>query len=221
MKPYSLAIILSLSYCFSVDAKPKLVDISEYKSGIVTEMRYFTDNNFVGTKINGYQSAKCLLSEKAASALVAAQSDFLTFGLTIKVFDCYRPQRAVDHFVSWANDINDTKMKAFYYPKVAKKELFSKGYIAAKSGHSRASTVDITLVEKDSLEPLDMGTPWDYFSPLSAGQNPHLSSQVKANRMLLAKVMALHGFKPLKEEWWHFTLKDEPYKNSYFDIPIE
>lgn len=184
-------------------------------------MRYFTDNNFVGTKINGYQSAKCLLSEKAASALVAAQSDFLTFGLTIKVFDCYRPQRAVDHFVSWANDINDTKMKAFYYPKVAKNELFSKGYIAAKSGHSRASTVDITLVEKDSLEPLDMGTPWDYFSPLSAGQNPHLSSQVKANRMLLAKVMALYGFKPLKEEWWHFTLKDEPYKNSYFDIPIE
>lgn len=197
------------------------MDITQYNSGIVTEIRYFTDNNFVGTKINGYQSAKCLLTEKAAKSLVAAQADFLAYGLSIKVFDCYRPQQAVDHFVTWAKDINDIKMKAYYYPQVAKSELFDKGYIAAKSGHSRASTVDLTLVEKGSFEPLDMGTPWDYFSPLSAGKNPNLSSQVKANRMLLAKVMARHGFKPLKEEWWHFTLNDEPYKNRYFDIPIQ
>ena len=221
MKPYFLTNHLLISYCCSLSAAPKLVDISDYNSGIVTEIRYFTDNNFVGTKVNGYQSAKCLLTEKAAKALIAAQSDFLKFGLSIKVFDCYRPQQAVDHFVAWAKDLNDTEMKAFYYPQVAKSVLFNKGYIAAKSGHSRASTVDLTLIEKDGHEPLDMGTPWDYFSPLSAAKNPYLSTQVRANRMLLAKVMALHGFKPLTEEWWHFTLIDEPHKNSYFDIPIK
>ena len=151
------------------------------------------------------------------------QKDLEAFGLGLKVFDAYRPQRAVDHFVRWAEDLDDTRMKAKYYPGVEKKHLFRDGYIAARSGHSRGSTVDLTIVSLGPDDPveLDMGTGWDYFGPRSWPASLDVSPQQRANRMLLQSLMVKHGFKPLAEEWWHFTLKDEPFPKTYFDFVIE
>ncbi|AOT10834.1 M15 family metallopeptidase [Pseudoalteromonas luteoviolacea] len=199
----------------------ELVDITSKVPNIQTEIRYFTTNNFVGTRIDGYLAPKCLLSEAAAEAVAKAQYALNEFGLGLKVFDCYRPQMAVDHFVRWAKVLDDTKQKAYYYPDVPKSELFKRGYIAARSGHSRGSTLDVTLIDSSSLQELDMGSDWDYFSKVSWPSYKGVNSQQRANRMLLAKVMNAAGFTGLAEEWWHFTLIDEPYSEIYFSMPIE
>jgi len=229
MKPVSSAIFLIFIYVFSIQVSYSnslpdgFVDIKEVIPSIQLEIRYYTQDNFVGQRIDGYESPKCILSKQAALALKNVQDELMSFGLGLKIYDAYRPQPAVDHFVRWAKDLNDTKMKSNYYPDVGKKNLFRDGYIAERSGHSRGSTVDVTIVSLDSNKPeeLDMGTKWDFFGPQSWPGNLSVTPVQRAHRMLLRHVMTKHGFKPLKEEWWHFTLKDEPFPSQYFDFPVK
>lgn len=207
----------------AVSVPPGFVDIEDVIPGVEVELRYFGDDNFVGQRIKGYESSRCYITAEAAEALKEVQQELRAFGLGLKIFDAYRPQRAVDHFVRWASDLADTKMKEKYYPGVAKKDLFKDGYIAAKSGHSRGSTVDLTIVSLDAgnTEELDMGTGWDYFGPKSWPGSQAVSAEQRAHRMLLQRLMTKHGFKPLAEEWWHFTLIEEPFPDNYFDFVIE
>lgn len=185
----------------------------------VIELRYSGTHNFVGEPITGYEQARPVLSQAAALALARVQEELRPFGLGIKIFDAYRPQRAVDHFVRWATDLQDTRMKAEFYPDVDKQHLFRDDYIAARSGHSRGSTVDLTLVNLAAPhEPLDMGTPFDYFGPASWPEHAALTPQQRANRLLLQRLMQKHGFRPYPREWWHFTLEAEPHPEQYFDF---
>ncbi len=191
---------------------------------IEVDLRYAGDANFVGRPIEGYHQPRAILTREAAAALQKVQSDLQRFSLGVKVFDAYRPQRAVNHFVRWAKDLPDTQMKAIYYPNVNKKNLFRDGYIAEKSGHSRGSTVDVTLVSNNAescSHELDMGSGFDYFDPSSRPEFPGLSTLQHRNRMLLKSVMERHGFKPYPKEWWHFTLVNEPFPDTYFDFVIE
>jgi len=198
------------------------VDLQTVIPSMQLELRYYGQDNFLGCKVDGYEANRCIISEEAAAALAQVQADLQKFGLSIKVYDAYRPQRAVDHFVRWAKDLDDTKMKAQYYPDVEKKNLFRDGYIAAKSSHSRGSTVDLTIIfaDGDSWQELDMGTGFDFFGPPSWPSNQSLLPEQRAHRMLLQQLMIKHGFVPIKEEWWHFTLGNEPYPDTYFDFPI-
>lgn len=188
---------------------------------IATEVRYFTADNFVGEPVDGYQAPTIYMTASAYEALLAVTEDLSIFGLGLKVFDAYRPQQAVNHFVRWAEDLNDTRMKARFYPQVDKANLFRDGYIASRSGHSRGSTVDLTIIDLASGEELDMGTRWDFFDLSSWGESDQVNSEQRANRALLRSVMTKHGFNPLREEWWHFTLAAEPYPETYFDFPVE
>ncbi|MHC3994196.1 M15 family metallopeptidase [Thiomicrolovo sp. ZZH C-3] len=199
---------------------PDFVDLKKAVPSLRIEARYFGSNNFVGRPVDGYEAPRCYLTRPAAGALKQAETALAPFGLGLKVFDAYRPQRAVDHFVRWAKDLDDTKMKAAYYPRVAKSVLFKAGYIAARSGHSRGSTVDLTLIDLESGAELDMGTGFDFFGPESWPESMAVTAQQRANRLLLRRVMTGAGFRPLPEEWWHFTLENEPYPDRYFDFPI-
>lgn len=196
------------------------VYLSEAAPTIITEPRYYTSNNFVGRAVDGYQSSAIIITKEAAKALKNAQAEFRKKGYSLKVFDAYRPQRAVDHFVRWAKDPDDTLKKAEYYPNVSKDQLFEKGYIAAQSGHSRGSTVDVTLVNLKINQELDMGTPFDFFSPKSWPHSNLVTKVQKQNRILLRGIMMKHGFDPLATEWWHFTLSDEPFGDQYFDFVV-
>lgn len=200
-----------------------LVDVRVLDASIGTDMRYARAGNFVGQPVDGYETAKCLLSRPAAEALAAVQAGLRDQGLGLLVFDCYRPQRAVDHFVRWAADTADVRTKAEYYPGVPKSRLFEEGYIASRSGHSRASTVDLTLGLRSadgSIEPLDMGTPFDFFDPRSNTEAPNLAPAQLANRLRLRDAMEAGGFRNYAAEWWHYTLREEPYPDEYFDLPI-
>ena len=190
-------------------------NVTKTLHGIHYEIRYASNNNFIGEAIDGYEQPLCFLTDQAATALQKVQIALQKEGLRLKVFDCYRPQRAVDHFVRWAKNLNDTKMKSIYYPHVKKRDLFKEGYIAARSGHSRGSTVDLTI------EGLDMGTPFDFFDPRSHTDSHDVNVTQHANRMYLKSVMEENGFKNYSEEWWHYTLKDEPFKKQYFDFVIK
>jgi D-alanyl-D-alanine dipeptidase len=194
------------------------VDAATLVPGLVVDMRYFSEDNFVGRRIAGYQKPVCLLTIQAAQALAEVARDLEPRGLRLKVFDCYRPKRAVAHFMRWARAADDLKSKQAYYPDIDKKRLFAEGYIAARSGHSRGSTVDLTLVD-DSGE-LDMGTPFDFLSPRSNTLDPGVSAQAHRHRMLLAAAMSKRGFRPYDMEWWHFTLQGEPFRDTYFDFPV-
>ena len=198
---------------------PLLVDIAMRVPGAIIEMRYATTQNFVGTVINGYHARRCLLSAPAAEAIAAAQAELEHEGLRLVLYDCYRPQRAVDHFVRWSEDSGDQVNRADYYPREPKATLFERGYIARRSGHSRASTVDIGLARADGSE-LDMGTHWDFMDPLSATDNPAISPTARRSRDRLSAVMDRHGFDNYAAEWWHFTLRQEPFPESYFDLEI-
>lgn len=187
----------------------------------VLEVRYHGTNNFVGDVIDGYKADRVILSTPAATALAGVLGALRPFGLGLKVFDGYRPQAAVDHFVRWGRDLGDTRRKVDFYPDVDKKNLFRDGYIAEKSGHTRGSTVDVTIIDLATGRELDMGTPFDYFGPKSWPDNPDMPAHVRTNRALLRQVMLNNGFKPLAEEWWHFTLKDEPYPETYFNFPVQ
>lgn len=199
------------------------VELKTYIPTIKLDIRYYTSDNFVGKRIDGYESPKALLTKQAAESLKNVQDELVIFGLSLKVYDAYRPQRAVDHFVRWAKDLKDTKMKLKYYPEVDKENLFSEGYIFDRSGHSRGSTIDVTIVSLDDTESaeLDMGTNWDFFSPSSWPQSLLVTTQQRANRAFLYHVMRKYGFMVLNKEWWHFTLENEPYPDLYFDFPIQ
>ncbi len=205
----------------TVQLRPdSFVDATTVAPGLLVEARYATAHNFVGEVIDGYEKPRCYLTRPAAAALAQVIADLEPHGLTIKVYDCYRPQRAVAHFVRWARNLKDTRMKAEFYPQVDKSTLFSEGYIAARSGHSRGSTADLTLARRSDGEALDMGTPFDFFSPKSWPSDQSVSAEAQANRALLAQAMRKRGFSPYDKEWWHFTLRSEPYPETYFDFVV-
>jgi D-alanyl-D-alanine dipeptidase len=196
------------------------VDAASVAPGLIVEMRYASAHNFVGARIDGYEKPVCYLSRPAATALAQVVADLEPRGLTIKVFDCYRPQRAVAHFVRWARNLNDVKMKSEFYPQVDKSTLFRDGYIAAHSGHSRGSTTDLTLARREGGHELDMGTPFDFFGTRSWPSDRNVGAEARDNRALLAQAMRARGFRPYDKEWWHFTLRHEPYPQTYFDFPV-
>ncbi|MFQ5550851.1 MAG: M15 family metallopeptidase [Gemmatimonadales bacterium] len=202
---------------------PDLVDVRSIDPSIRADMRYAGPGNFVGDPVDGYEAPTCLLSAEAAAALARVQSDLADDGLSLLVFDCFRPQRAVDHFVRWAEDTADLRTKPEYYPNVDKSRLFDEGYIASRSGHSRASTIDLTLArvgEEGLAQALDMGTPFDFFDPLSHTESPDITPAQLANRLMLRDAMEAGGFRNYAAEWWHYTLRDEPYPDEYFDQEI-
>jgi zinc D-Ala-D-Ala dipeptidase len=218
-----LAILSAVVSARAGERSPSFVDASELVSGLVVEMRYAGEHNFVGARIDGYRRRLCLLTEPAATALAEVQKDLAERGLGLKVFDCYRPARAVAHFMLWALDLADERAKAEFYPDVDKRDLFKDGYIAEHSSHSRGSTVDITLVRREEGKPaieVDMGTPFDLFSPRSAPSSKDVSADAQAMRAKLLAAMTKRGFKPYAHEWWHFTLADEPFPDTYFDFPV-
>lgn len=196
------------------------VVLSDVIPDVIQEIRYHSTYNFVGTRVDGYEEPVALITRQAAEALKAVNTELMALGYRIKVYDTYRPQRAVSHFVRWAKVIGDTLTKQSFYPEVDKRLLFKLGFIASKSGHSRGSTIDLTLVHVQSGKEVDMGGVFDYFGELSHPSYQKISKEQKSNRMLLRRVMMKHGFAPLETEWWHFTLKNEPYPNTYFDFPI-
>jgi D-alanyl-D-alanine dipeptidase len=197
-----------------------LIDATTVVPGLVTDIRYAGSHNFVGRPIDGYRAPRCLLTQPAANALAEVARDLAARGLVIKVFDCYRPTRAVADFVRWAHDPRDRAAKAEFYPDVDKRTLFRDGYIASHSGHSRGSTLDLTLAHADGTE-LDMGTPFDFFSPRSWTAASSVTAEQHANRMRLAAAMQRHGFRNYPKEWWHFTLRNEPFPGTYFDVPVQ
>jgi D-alanyl-D-alanine dipeptidase len=200
------------------------VYLEEVAPAIKIELRYFTCDNFIGERIEGYSALRCILTKEAADTLKKVQEDLKPFGLGLKVYDAYRPQRAANHFVRWARDLQDTRMKSKYYPEVEKKNLCSQGYIAEKSGHSRGSAIDLTIISIDPQgisRELDMGTGFDLFSPKSRLDNLAMSPDQRAHRLLLQTLMKKHGFNPYPQEWWHFTLKKEPFPDTYFDFPVK
>ena len=204
----------------SSDMTEQFVVLNDEIPSLIFDMRYYTDNNFLGTKVRGYEWPKCLLTRSASQALEKARQAISAQGYTFKIYDCYRPQVAVDHFVKWTLTPGDQKMKAQYYPNEEKSQLIKKGYIAARSGHSRGSTLDLTLAAIDGGAELDMGTPFDYFDPLSNTDDPRVIGEQKHNRLLLKSVMEKHGFVNYEKEWWHYTLRNEPYPNTYFNFPV-
>jgi len=201
------------------------VDAATVVPGLVVEMRYAGSHNFTARPVDGYEAPHCLLTRQAAMALAAVARDVAARGLVIKVFDCYRPVRAVENFVRWARDFNDQAAKAEFYPDVDKRTLFRDGYIASHSGHSRGSTMDLTLARSEGAErearELDMGTHFDFFSPRSWTADPTVTPAQHANRMLLAAAMSRRGFRGYDKEWWHFTLRGEPFPKTYFDFPVQ
>jgi zinc D-Ala-D-Ala dipeptidase len=205
------------------------VDAATVVPGLLVDMRYAGSHNFVGRPIEGYEAPRCLLTRPAAAALAAVARDVEPQGLAVKVFDCYRPTQAVANFVRWARDLKDQKMKAEFYPDVDKRTLFRAGYIASHSGHSRGSTMDLTLAKASASriggsEPdkeLDMGTHFDFFSPKSWTADRTVGAEAHANRMLLASAMRRRGFRGYFREWWHFTLSGEPFPHTYFDFPVK
>jgi D-alanyl-D-alanine dipeptidase len=196
------------------------VDAATVVEGLVVDMRYFGDNNFVGARIDGYERPRCLLTAPAANALARIQRDLGSRGLGLKVFDCYRPVRAVAHFIRWAQNIHDQKRKAEFYPDLDKRDLFKLGYLAARSGHSRGSTVDLTLVRRADNVDLEMGTVYDFSGRQSWVADKSVSAEAQKNRALFAGAMTRGGFRPYHKEWWHFTLANEPFPDTYFDVPV-
>jgi D-alanyl-D-alanine dipeptidase len=218
----SLAFLLCVaSYAaLAQERSAAFVDAATVVPGLLADIRYAGSHNFVGRPIDGYEAPRCLLTREAANALADAARDLSSRGLHIKVFDCYRPARAVANFVRWARDIGDTAAKTEFYPNIDKRTLFRDGYIASHSGHSRGSTIDMTLAGDDGRE-LDMGTPFDFFSPRSWTADSSITAEQHASRMILAAAMRRHGFRGYDKEWWHFTLRGEPFPETYFDFPVK
>ncbi|MFT6470409.1 MAG: D-alanyl-D-alanine dipeptidase [Neptuniibacter pectenicola] len=204
-----------------VTARPaSFVELNTVIPNVVVELKYFTGDNFVGSRVNGYEREVCLITHPAAQALLRVQHELASFGLGLKVFDAYRPQRAVDHFIDWCREVGPCATQSRFFPDLAKEELFSKGYLVRYSSHSRGSTVDLTLIDLVSQTELEMGTEFDFFGPESWIDHQQIPRQARANRMLLQKLMMQQGFVPYHHEWWHFTLQGELYTDTYFDFLI-
>lgn len=196
------------------------VSVGEYIPDVLLDVRYYSTYNFVGARIDGYESPIVLLTRQAADALRLVNADMLSQGYRLVLYDGYRPQRAVDHFARWAEDLSADAMKPVFYPDVDKADLFEQGFIARRSGHSRGSTIDLTLLDAATGQLVDMGGPFDFFGELSHPDYTGVTPAQQANRMRLREAMLKHGFKPLSTEWWHFTLKNEPWPDTYFDFPV-
>ncbi len=186
----------------------------------ILEIRYYSTYNFVGDRIDGYEEPLAFLTAEAAEALRGASDELKEMGYRLKIYDAYRPQMAVTNFVNWAKDTEDTRMKEYFYPDLEKDVLFPQGYIAERSGHSRGSTVDLTLFDMRTEKEVDMGGTFDYFGEESHPDYTGITAEQYENRMILCRVMEKHGFMPVDTEWWHFTLRDEPYPDTYFTFPI-
>ena len=222
------------------DDRNRFVTITDVVPDAILEIRYFSTYNFVGARIDGYLAPQAMLTKEAAAALKEVSDDVKAQGYRLKIYDAYRPQMGVDHFVRWAADLEDTKMKPYFYPDLDKSVLFDQEYIMSKSGHTRGSTVDLTLFDMTTEKELDMGGTFDWFGPEShpdfcgnpetgeyTGDNSKspagrsITPEQFANRMILRAAMLRHGFKPLDTEWWHFTLREEPYPDTYFTFPVK
>ena len=217
----------------------RFVTLTDAVPDAILEIRYYGTYNFVGERIDGYEQPTALLTKQAADSLRAVSDDLMAQGYRLKIYDAYRPQKGVDHFVRWDADISDTAMKKYFYPDLDKSVLFDQEYIMEKSGHTRGSTVDLTLFDMNAEKELDMGGTFDWFGPEShpdfcgnpetgeytgdnsmSPQGRTITATQFANRMILRRAMLAHGFKPLDSEWWHFTLRDEPYPDTYFTFPV-
>lgn len=241
---WALLAVCALSFsCARPDpaaSSSDFVNITDVVPDVILEIRYYSTYNFVGSRIDGYQAPTALLTRRAADSLKVVSDELKQQGFRLKIYDAYRPQCGVDHFVRWAEDIPDTTMRAYFYPDLDKSVLFDQEYIMAKSGHTRGSTVDLTLFDMAAEKELDMGGTFDWFGPEShpdfcgnpdtfeyTGDNAKspagrsITPEQFANRMILRKAMLSHGFKPLSTEWWHFTLKEEPYPETYFTFPVK
>ena len=252
LKILFILLIFTSLYCPQIahtgdtDKMPgNFTDIQKVIPDVVLDIRYYSPHNFVGERVDGYLAPKCFLTRETAQALAKVQKDLEPYSLTLKIYDCYRPQRAVNHFVRWAKEIENTKTRKEFYPTVDKRYLFRDGYIDSKSGHSRGSTVDLTIVpspapaqadyipgqklsecylpveKRFADNSIDMGTGFDCFHELSNTANANIGRQQKINRLLLKSLMEKHGFKNYDMEWWHYTLKNEPYPDTYFNFMIE
>ncbi len=211
----------------------QFVNLTDAVPDAILEIRYYGTYNFVGQRIDGYEQPTALLTRQAADSLRAVSDDVKSQGYRLKIYDAYRPQKAVDHFVRWAKAVEDTMMKRYFYPDHDKSVLFPQEYICEKSGHTRGSTVDLTLFDMTTEKELDMGGTFDWFGHESHpdfGGNPEtgtytpndsITAEQFAHRMILRKAMLRHGFKPMTTEWWHFTLKDEPFPDTYFTFPVK
>ncbi|MCL7763315.1 M15 family metallopeptidase [Polaribacter sp. Z014] len=214
-------IFLISFYSFGQKLPDGFVYLSDLDKSIQLELRYFSNNNFIGKPIDGYHKNCIIVTKASANALIKVQQSLRKKGLSLKIFDAYRPQQAVNHFVRWAKVLEDTLMKSVYYPDVPKSQLFKRGYIASKSGHSRGSTVDLTIVNTKTGKELDMGSSFDYFGNKSHYLSKIITPEQQKNRMLLRNIMAKYNFRPYNNEWWHFTLRHEPFPTTYFNFPIE
>ncbi|MCR4645885.1 MAG: M15 family metallopeptidase [Oscillospiraceae bacterium] len=194
--------------------------LADYVPGIVQEIRYYSTYNFVGERIDGYEEPCAIITKEAARALKTVSNEMQVQGYRLKVFDAYRPAAAVKHFVFWGLEDQDVRMKEYFYPDLEKQELFQKGYIASRSSHSRGSTIDLTLLDMKTGKELDMGSPFDLFSELSHPDSREVTEEQYKNRMLLQNVMVRNGFDPIDCEWWHFSLHNEPYPDTYFEFPV-
>ncbi len=216
-----LILILFAMQLPSAELPKNFVYVRDMIPNATVDLRYLGSHNFIGHPIDGYEADKVILTRDAATALKKVQKELNQYGLGIKIFDTYRPQRAVDHFVRWAKVLDDTVNRQEFYPTVDKKNLFKKGFIAAKSSHSRGSTVDLTIIDLKTKKELDMGSGFDFFGKLSWIITPKtISPEARANRMLLQTLMKKHGFNNYAKEWWHFTLNNEPFPDTYFDFPV-
>ena len=221
------------------DDTSMFVTLTDAVPDAILEIRYFGTYNFVGDRIDGYLEPTALLTKQAADSLRAVSDDVVRQGYRLKIYDAYRPQKAVDHFMRWAQEISDVRMKTYFYPDLDKKVLFPQEYICEKSGHTRGSTLDLTLFDMTTEKELDMGGTFDWFGPEShpdfcgnpetgeyTGDNSKspagrsITAEQFKNRMILRQAMLRHGFKPFDTEWWHFTLKDEPFPDTYFTFPV-
>ena len=194
--------------------------LADFVPGIVQEMRYYSTYNFIGERIDGYEEPVALLTKEAARALRTVANELNVQGYRLKIFDAYRPAKAVRHFVLWGIEDLDQRMKPFFYPELEKQELFKQGYIASRSSHSRGSAVDLTLLDMRTGKEADMGSPFDLFSEISHPSSRAVTEEQYANRMLLQNAMVRNGFRPIDCEWWHFCLENEPYPDTYFEFPV-
>ena len=194
--------------------------LSDVVPHVVQEIRYFTTFNFVGDRVDGYEEPVALLTREAARALKSVSNEMMVKGYRLKVFDAYRPVMAVKHFIFWAIEDEDVRMKPFFYPDIDKQDAFELGYIAKQSSHSRGSAIDLTLLDMKTGKELDMGSPFDLFSEVSHPDHRGVTEEQYANRMLLQRVMVRNGFRPIDCEWWHFCLENEPYPDTYFTFPV-
>ncbi len=224
----------------STEDRSQFVVLTDVIPDAILEIRYFGTYNFVGERIDGYKAPIAMLTKEAADSLKLVSDDLKQVGFRLKIYDAYRPQKAVDHFVRWAKDLNATDMKQYFYPDLEKDILFPEEYIMARSGHSRGSTLDLTLFDMNTEKEVDMGGTFDWFGPEShpdfcgnpdtfeytgknekSPQGKSITAEQFANRMILRRAMMAHGFKPFRTEWWHFTLENEPFPDTYFTFDVE